>query len=71
MMFNSLENARRKWVLPLMWALLSILWLVLGMRSYLERGFFYRGWLFAAMWGLMLVLSLYSLYRAFRRGAKD
>jgi hypothetical protein len=69
-MFESTRTAPRKWTLPLIWTLLSILWLVLGIRGHLERGLFYRGWLLAAAWGFMLVLSLYNLCRAFKHGAK-
>jgi len=68
-MFNSLENAPRKWALPLMWALLSILWLAFGVR-WSERGLFHRAWVLAAMGGVTLALSLYNLYRAFKHGAK-
>ena len=65
-MFDSIGATPRKWALPLAWALLSILWLAFGVR-WSEHGLFHRNWIVAAMWGFMLVLSLYNLYRAFKR----
>jgi hypothetical protein len=70
-MFESLKESPRKWAVPAIWVLLSVFWLMIGIKGIREQGPFRSGWHLAAIWSFILVFWLYRLYRAFKLAAED
>ena len=68
--FDRIEAAPRKWKLPAVWVLTSLIGITLGMQGASQRKSLVRGWLVVALWVFVLIVWLRQLYRAYKLEAK-